>query len=110
MNKKELLERTWSVFAVTKYLIVEAEYKTIHHKDEQGNEDQLAALMQSPPAYPKVASDGTGQKLSIESVYLLRYLDFINMLDDGHGKQVLALGFRLDQAENLTKETMQSSK
>lgn len=40
--------------------MVEAEYKTIHHKEEEGNEEQLAFLMQKPPAYPKVASDGTG--------------------------------------------------
>lgn len=104
-DNQQLVEYSWDVFTITKYFVYHCRYVTraikrasmaelkseeVQQQEADEEEEQREEAIANPRPYEVVASDGTGSILTLESLYLMRHLDFIELLND----QILILGFK----------------
>ena len=78
-----------SIFVVTKYFIAELSHTIIVGSDADC-QDMVHAATVRPDPTAKMLKDGTGSKIAIEGLYLLKHLAFTELLN----KSVLILGFK----------------
>ena len=86
--------------------MTELKSEEVQQDEAEEEEAERAEAIANPRPYEVIASDGTGSILNLESLYLIRYLDFIELLDD----QALILGFKQTQGFNVTQEEVVSGR
>lgn len=96
-----------TVLVITKYFIAQISHTFIADANAESEvpfEQQRQEAVLSPDPTGKLNKDGTGSKITIEGLYLMKQLAFTELLN----KSVLMLGFKYNQKENIHQDVTQA--
>mmetsp|Transcript_21721 Transcript_21721/g.33484 ORF Transcript_21721/g.33484 Transcript_21721/m.33484 type:complete len:233 (+) Transcript_21721:12551-13249(+) len=109
-------EKTWTVVVITKLFLFEVEYwrsipvdaaADLDVKEETTRTRSIYEQLEGgdvsePSPTTRLTKEGYGEKITVLSCYLLKQLDFSELIDDS----TLIMGFRTNQSENILSEKL----
>jgi hypothetical protein len=74
----------------------------VQQQEADEEEEEREEAIANPRPHEAIASDGTGSILTLVSLFPIRHLDFIELLND----EILILGFKQTQGFNVSKDVV----